>query len=58
MMAVLLLWLAAVAVLGGLFASLEFNTPSGPSIVAVALVLFVVGLVLPVHRFMKGKTHD
>jgi zinc transport system permease protein len=43
-----------MAVLGGLFASLHFNTPSGPSIVAVALVLFVAGLAVPVHRFVPG----
>lgn len=45
-----------IAVLGGLFASLQFNTPSGPSIVAVALLLFVVGLILPIHRFMPGHS--
>jgi zinc transport system permease protein len=49
--AVVVGWLS---VLGGLFASLHFNTPSGPSIVAVALLLFVLGLVLPVQRFMPG----
>ena len=32
----------AVAVAGGLFASAEFDTPSGPSIVVVALALFIV----------------
>ena len=31
-----------LAVVGGLFASAEFDTPSGPSIVVTALVLFVV----------------
>lgn len=51
MMALLSAVIGAVAVLGGLYASLEFNTPSGPSIVAVALLLFVVGLVIPSHRF-------
>jgi zinc transport system permease protein len=49
--AVVVGWLS---VLGGLFASLHFNTPSGPSIVAMALLLFVVGLILPIHRFMPG----
>ena len=51
--AVVVGWLS---VLGGLFASLHFNTPSGPSIVAVALALFVAGLVLPIHRFMPGHS--
>ncbi|MEM0899786.1 MAG: metal ABC transporter permease [Pseudomonadota bacterium] len=33
-----------IAVFGGMFASLQFDTPSGPSIVVGALTLFVVGL--------------
>ena len=33
-----------LAVLIGLFSSLEFNTPSGPSIIAAALVLFIFSL--------------
>jgi zinc transport system permease protein len=45
-----------IAVLGGLFASLQFNTPSGPSIVAVALLLFLIGLILPIQRFMPGHS--
>jgi zinc transport system permease protein len=55
MMAVLSAVIGGLAVLGGLFASLHFNTPSGPSIVAAALVLFVVGLIVPVQRFMQGQ---
>ncbi len=51
--AVVIGWLS---VLGGLFASLHFNTPSGPSIVAVALILFVAGLVLPIQRFISGNS--
>ena len=34
----------ALAVVGGLAASLEFDTPSGPSIVVVATLLFTLGL--------------
>jgi zinc transport system permease protein len=34
----------ALAVVGGLVASLEFDTPSGPSIVVVATLLFTLGL--------------
>jgi zinc transport system permease protein len=56
MMAVFSAVVGGLAVLGGLFASLEFNTPSGPSIVATALVLFVIGLILPVHRFIQGQS--
>ena len=36
--------LGAVAVIGGLFGSLEFDTPSGPSIVVAALGLFLLSL--------------
>lgn len=35
----------ALAVIGGLFGSLHFDTPSGPSIVVVALALFLLSLV-------------
>jgi zinc transport system permease protein len=55
-MAVLAALIGAVSVLGGLFASLSYNTPSGPSIVVTALALFVLGLVLPVHHFMQRQT--
>ena len=33
-----------LSVLIGLFSSLEFNTPSGPSIIAAALFLFILSL--------------
>jgi zinc transport system permease protein len=56
MMAVLAAVIGMIAVLGGLFASLEFNTPSGPSIVAVALVLFLIGLMLPIQRLQGQAT--
>jgi zinc transport system permease protein len=55
MMALLSAGLGGVAVLGGLFASLNFNTPSGPSIVVAALSLFVIGLILPFHRSSQGQ---
>lgn len=48
-MAVIAALLGAIAVIGGLFGSLEFDTPSGPSIVVAALVLFLVSL-LPLAR--------
>jgi zinc transport system permease protein len=49
-MAVIAALIAAVAVGLGLFGSLTFDTPSGPSIVVAATVLFCLGL-LPVLGF-------
>jgi zinc transport system permease protein len=43
-MAVLAALIGAAAVVGGLFSSLEWDTPSGPSIVVAALALFVLAL--------------
>lgn len=43
-MAVMASVIGAVAVIGGLFGSLEFDTPSGPSIVVAALALFLLSL--------------
>jgi zinc transport system permease protein len=48
-MAVLSAVLGVVAVWGGLYGSLQFDTPSGPSIVVAALALFVASL-LPIGR--------
>ena len=48
-MAVVAAVLGVIAVCGGLFGSLHFNTPSGPSIVVAALCLFVISL-LPFGR--------
>ena len=33
-----------ISVIFGLFGSLEFNTPSGPSIIVVSLILFFLSL--------------
>ena len=33
-----------LSVIIGLFSSLEFNTPSGPSIITASLVLFILSL--------------
>ncbi|PST19083.1 zinc ABC transporter permease [Rhizobium sp. JAB6] len=49
-MAVFASLLGAVAVVGGLFGSLRYDTPSGPSIVVAALVLFVISLLPLVRR--------
>ena len=48
-MAIVASGLGVIAVCGGLFGSLHFNTPSGPSIVVAALCLFVISL-LPFGR--------
>jgi len=45
MMAVIAAGAGAIAVAGGLNASLQFDTPSGPSIVVAALVLFLLSIV-------------
>ncbi|MDK4737808.1 zinc ABC transporter permease subunit ZnuB [Rhizobium sp. CNPSo 3464] len=49
MMAVFASLVGAIAVVGGLFGSLRYDTPSGPSIVVAALVLFIISL-LPLAR--------
>lgn len=49
MMAVISAVIGAVAVVGGLFGSLRFDTPSGPSIVVAALAIFVLSLI-PLRR--------
>ncbi len=57
-MAILASLIGAVAVVGGLFGSLHYDTPSGPSIVVAALILFVASL-LPYgrkHRDRAGAT--
>ncbi len=46
-MAALATAIGALAVLAGLWASFRFDTPAGPSIVAAAALLFVLGLAVP-----------
>ena len=54
-MAILAALIGAVGVIGGLFGSLEWDTPAGPSIVVAALVLFVVSILpLPVFFARLG----
>jgi zinc transport system permease protein len=43
-MAIIAALVGAIAVVGGLFASLEWDTPSGPTIVVAALGLFILSL--------------
>ncbi|CAN7314323.1 zinc ABC transporter permease subunit ZnuB [Rhizobium rhizogenes] len=49
MMAIFASLIGAIAVVGGLFGSLRYDTPSGPSIVVAALILFIFSL-LPLVR--------
>jgi len=51
-MAVLAAIIGVISVFGGLFASLRWDTPSGPSIVVMALVVFVLTL-LPFGKIFK-----
>lgn len=53
-MAVLAAIIGAVSVLGGLFGSLEWDTPAGPSIVVAALCLFVLAL-LPLPAIGRNR---
>jgi zinc transport system permease protein len=46
-MAALATLLGSLSVIGGLGMSLAYDTPTGPSIVVVALILFLVSIVLP-----------
>ncbi|MEM9029655.1 MAG: metal ABC transporter permease [Pseudomonadota bacterium] len=55
-MAVLAAVIGVAAVLGGLFGSLEWDTPTGPSIVVAALLLFLLSLLpmLPLGSARRG----
>lgn len=48
-MALLAALVGVLGVVGGLYGSLHFDTPSGPSIVVAALTIFILSL-LPYHR--------
>ncbi len=52
-MAILAALVGALAVTGGLYGSLAFDTPSGPSIVVAALALFLLGL--PAYPALFGR---
>jgi zinc transport system permease protein len=51
-MAIISMITGTIAVVCGLFSSLAWDTSSGPSIIATALVLFVLTL-LPLHRILS-----
>lgn len=54
-MAVIAAVAGALAVIGGLFGSLEWDTPSGPTIVVMALFLFILSL-SPLSRLLtRGR---
>ncbi|WP_350336199.1 metal ABC transporter permease [Coralliovum pocilloporae] len=58
-MALLSALIGVMAVVGGLFGSLHWDTPSGPSIVVAALLLFVISL-SPLGRMIEAglkRTH-
>lgn len=52
-MAIMAALIGGLAVVGGLFGSLGYDTPSGPSIVVAALALFLLSLAVPVERLLK-----
>lgn len=54
-MALLAAIIGSAAVVGGLFGSLEWDTPAGPSIVVAALLLFILSL-FPVYSRRKTQT--
>jgi zinc transport system permease protein len=54
-MAVFASLIGAVAVVGGLFGSLHYDTPSGPSIVVAALLLFVLSLLPGFGKSAAGR---
>jgi len=54
-MAIIAAIVGALAVAGGLFGSLRFDTPSGPSIVVAALVLFIISIALPVQLWRARR---
>ena len=57
-MAIVSLLIGMVAVIAGLFASLQWDTPSGPSIVMAAVLLFIFGLVIPTAMLRSKETAD
>lgn len=56
-MALLASVIGAAAVLAGLFGSLEWDTPSGPSIVVAAVLIFAISL-LPATRWLATKSRS
>ncbi|SFV36419.1 zinc transport system permease protein [Devosia crocina] len=58
MMALIAAGLGAMAVVGGLYGSLTWDTASGPSIVVAALMIFLISLAVPTARlFGRRPSH-
>lgn len=57
-MAILAAVIGAAAVIAGLFGSLEWDTPSGPSIVVAALGLFLIGLLPIAGLLTRSKSQE
>lgn len=55
-MAIIAAFIGVCAIFGGLFGSLEWDTPAGPSIVVAALALFIFSM-LPLPQFKKSEKH-
>lgn len=53
-MAIIAAILGIIAIFGGLFGSLSWDTPAGPSIVVAAFILFVISL-SPIANLMKAS---
>jgi len=47
-----------IAVSAGLFGSRQWDTPSGPSIVVGALVIFVISLMVPTHFLTQNRERE
>ncbi len=56
-MGVIAALLGVIAVVGGLSGSRAWDSPSGPSIVVAALLVFIISLALPLSR-LRGDRHE
>lgn len=57
-MALIAAAIGAIAVVGGLFGSLEWDTPAGPSIVVAALCLFLVSILPIFNRTARSDANE
>ena len=57
-MAALAAGIGILSVIGGLFGSLQWDTPAGPSIVVVALILFLIGLTPFAERAVSRRRNS
>jgi zinc transport system permease protein len=57
-MAVIAALVGAAAVAGGLFGSLNYDTPSGPSIVVAALILFTLSIIVPLDGLRRRNKQE